>query len=87
MWNRLLHASMIFCLLFLTGCGGHSKADMAKEIKEGIEKQSGVAIKNVELVKESSNKYTGYAETQTGKKINVVVTIDGDKMIWRTVAD
>ncbi len=63
---------------------GPSKAEMIAEIRKGIEKQSNVSIKTVELVRESSNKYTGFAETQDGIKIGVIVNVDGDHYIWKT---
>lgn len=73
-------------LFALLGCGGDVDVDeMKNEIKKGIEEQSGVAIKEVSLIKESERKYTGLAESMMGEKVSVEVVVDpkSGEFVWK----
>ncbi|MGI8906295.1 MAG: hypothetical protein ACR2IE_07385 [Candidatus Sumerlaeaceae bacterium] len=43
-----------------------------------------VRCTEVNLVKESDHKYTGFLELDDGTKLNLYVTVDGSRYIWKT---
>ena len=52
-------------------------------IKEQFTKQTGEACKQVILANEGGNNYTGMIETQSGKKISIKATYDGNNFVWK----
>ena len=68
------------------------KAELTAWVRDSIEKHieednayKGLTIGEVALVRESSNKFTGYVEYKYGnetEKANLVVTIDGDERLY-----
>jgi hypothetical protein len=47
---------------------------------------TGISVKSINLIKESSNKYVGYADISghpTSTQLTIDVTLDGDKMLWK----
>lgn len=68
---------------------GVDKNKLEAQIKDSYNqeldnKNAGFTCVAVRLVKESSNKYTGYAALSTGEKFDVTVTIGEDnELIWK----
>src|SRR5207244_469478 len=59
------------------------REQIEKTLREGIESKMGVKVIAVHLVRETPNKYTGFAETNDGRQIWVEATIDGDRYITK----
>jgi uncharacterized protein with FMN-binding domain len=71
--------------LSLAGCG--SKADMEKQVKEGMEQQLNIKVTSLSLTKVSDDKYTGTAEATNGIKYDLLVKVKGSKFEWRAIPD
>ena len=94
-------AILVFLLFWVFGrfVGGTnfnitSKGDLVAKIKKSIQEDyinkneayKGLALGDIALTKESSNKYTGYVEFKNGnetEKSNLEVTTDGDGMTYK----
>lgn len=72
----------------IVGLVSNSSSDMERQIESSIKAEflakHNVMVTKVTLVKKSKNEYTGLAETMKGQKIALVVTVDGEKYIWKT---
>lgn len=59
-----------------------SKEEMGTAIKADLAKQSGRAVKDVDLIREGDHALSGFATLEDGAKVNVSVTVDRDKYMW-----
>lgn len=61
---------------------GMSTAEVEATVKAGIEKDLGVQVSRVSLVREPGNRYTGFANTNEGQ-LQVEATADGRTVVWK----
>lgn len=84
MTPRSLVVPVLFFLVLCAGCSCSSiKSNLEASLKEEIEKQQGIAIDSIKLLKNSPNKYSGIVKARNGASFDIQVTVDGDDFMWR----
>lgn len=95
-WYQWLFFAVFMCVLGHQGfvyldekhtqdLAAQTKQELVADVAKDSD-YSGVSVKDLSLIKEGSNKYTGFVDYAYGtdeQKVNITVTVDHDNMMYQ----